>query len=272
METSISYSFSIKFHQERVTCRSYVSVLCHPSWTCKWPWGYSRVTPSFTICVPSNTNLVIIPFIMTSFFVNHWRLRDTNCRLNWFPIFRTGFWFQVFKIWDARFQCFGVALAFGNLDRTFAFLWTTGGFSIVFLTFSSACDWELTLGPWLALIAFASVLACIAISLKMCSVALKKKHPTRETDNPCPLPDERVDRSNLWVFTQTRVTRLGITNFKTKLLLHVRHDFTTRIFESSRATGVENQMFLKFLRYQRLQASQLDPYAEETPRWSMKQE
>ena len=40
--------------------------------------------------------------------------------------------------------------------------------------------------------------------------------------------------------------------------LHVRHDFPTRIFKSSKAVGVENQMFLKFLRYQRLQTGRLD--------------
>ena len=49
------------------------------------------------------------------------------------------------------------------------------GFSIVFFTLAFA----LTLGPWLALFAFAAIrllacaLACIAVSLKMCSVALE---------------------------------------------------------------------------------------------------
>ena len=37
-----------------------------------------------------------------------------------------------------------------------------------------------------------------------------------------------------------------------------RHDFQTRIFKSSQAIRVENQVLLKLLRHQRLRASQLD--------------
>ena len=61
------------------------------------------------------------------------------------------------------------------------------------------------------------------------------------------------------MFTKKPVS-LGLESriLRTKLLLHVRHDFATRIFKSSKPVGVENQMFLKLLRYQRLQTSQLD--------------
>ena len=95
----------------------------------------------------------------------------------------------------------------------------------------------------------AGVLACIAVSLKMCCTALKT--PIARIWWPSSFASrERDDRPNIHgirVFTQTRVTRFEITNSQTKFRLHVRHDFHTRIFKSSQAIGVENQVLLKLL-------------------------
>ena len=161
-----------------------------------------------------------------SFHQGLWRLRATHLsHLNWFLISRARFWFQVCKIWDIRFQCLAVAWGFGNVDRTFGSFGLPFRSSIVFLT--------------------------------MCSIAIKT--PIART---CMTLFLRLTRES-WPFQPLsahaiRVTRLVITNFKTKLLLHVRHDFATRIFNSSKAVGVENQMFLKLLRHQRLRTCRLD--------------
>ena len=138
-------------------------------------------------------------------------------------------------------------------------------FPLDFPLFSLLLPFALTLGPWLALFAFARrllacVLACIAVSLEMCSAALTT--PITRTRWPCSFARrERVDRISIhgiWVSTSTRVTRLGITNFRTELRLHVRHDVQACILDCSQAIWEKYQMFFKLLRHHWLKTSKLD--------------
>ena len=132
------------------------------------------------------------------------------------------------------------------------------GFSLVFFTLAfsenegSVLDHDLLCLP--LLYDCLPVLLRIAVSLKMCSTALKNTH---RADSVILFPlaeeGERVDCINIHgirVSTINRVTRLGITNSQTELRFHVHHDFQASILEGSQTIRVEDQMFLKFFWHQ----------------------
>ena len=172
--------------------------------------------------------------------MNQWRLRDTNL-LNWFLIFRAGFWFQVFKIWDTRFQCFTVAWAFGNLNRTFTFLGTRDGVFHCFLDLFLCLWWRTHSWTMTCLECLCLTLACQHSCLH-CSLVENVppshlKHPTRETDDlflrltreSLTAPTSECSRKPVPLGSESRIK-------KKKLLLHIRprlHDAHPRKFECS---------------------------------------
>ena len=208
VETSISYSFSIKVRWECVGYHSCVQVHFLPFWAFKWKRACGDMC-LFTIFTLFNTVPIIIPpvkppaiapFVEAPFLMNPQSVSSINL---------------------SQFLRFPFAWAFG----TFVLTLSSFGFSLILFTLSFAWDWRFTHGPWLALIAFASrllarVLDCIAISLKMCCITLKNTH--RANPMTIFLPDKR-ERT-------TSKSRILKPNFSSTY-------FTTSEFKSSKVSN-----------------------------------
>ena len=272
-ETSISYSSWIQVYQECVDCSSCVQVRIHTFWALKWKWAHRCVVRLFAIFMPSNTTRVIIPFIRSPavapfvripFVMNPRRLRCTN--LSHLPEFQSLFLISGFQ--DLRYP-FSMFLPLPEPFEPWIAPLVPLDFHLDFPLSSLLFPLPVIEGllldhdlPWLPLPDDCLPVFLIALQSRWKFAPPHLNHPSRGNWWPVSFAwRERVDRSNIhgiWVFTQTRVTRLGITNSWTELRLHGRHDLQTCIFKSSQAIGVENQVFLELLWYQRFQASQLD--------------
>ena len=207
------------------------------------------------VIIPFIKTPVIVSFVKTPSIMNPWIISGTYlCR---FWSFRSDLRFRVFKTWKISFRCFTLKRVF----RIFDSFGLSSGFFLFswLLPLPSLLDHDL-LGLSLSKKILVCIVTCVAVSLQRCSRALKTLI-TRTRWSFSFARRERIDRINIhgiWVSTLTRVTRHGITNFQTKLRLHVRHDFQTRILESSQAIWLEYQMPLKLLRHQCFQISKLD--------------
>ena len=83
----------------------------------------------------------------------------------------------------------------------------------------------------------ANAFACIAVSLTMCSSALKT--PSRGPDDPFPLPDERNFTAPTSMGSESPREPVSLTNSQTELRLNISHDYQARILECSHAIRVE---------------------------------